>query len=99
MEQGIQVICCTISMFDKVREWNRQNIQNYTEIYVKVPLEVLKKRNQKGLYQGAAEGQAGNVVGMDLALELPANPDIVLENDGARSPEELCGELLGRIGE
>ena len=34
-EQGMNVVCCTISMFDSVREWNRENIQNYKEIYVK----------------------------------------------------------------
>ena len=27
--QGMNVICCTISMFDSVREWNRANISNY----------------------------------------------------------------------
>lgn len=49
-EQDLNVICCTISMFDCIRAWNRENIANYREIYVRVSMEVLKKRNQKGLY-------------------------------------------------
>lgn len=43
-DQGIDVICCTISMFDAIREWNRENIKNYFEIYLDVSLETLKDR-------------------------------------------------------
>lgn len=35
-EQGIDVICCTIAMFDSCRKWNRENINNYYEVYLKV---------------------------------------------------------------
>lgn len=93
-EQGIHVICCTISMFDAVRKWNRENITDYTEIYVKVPIEVLEQRNQKNLYRDVKEGNTQNVVGMDLELELPKEPDIVLVNDGSMEPEALCRELI-----
>ena len=54
-EQDLNVICCTISMFDDIRDWNRQNIENYREIYVRVSMEVLQKRNQKGLYGTSME--------------------------------------------
>lgn len=94
VDQGMFVVCCTISMFDEVRKWNRENIGNYTEIYVEVPMEVLQKRNQKGLYSGVKSGDAAQVVGMDLELELPKKPDIVIRNDGSRTPEELLGEVL-----
>lgn len=54
-EQGMNVICCTISMFDEIRSWNRENIGSYREIYVRVSMEVLIKRNQKGLYSTSME--------------------------------------------
>ena len=38
-EQGMHVVCCTISMFDCVRDWNRENINNYREIYIKVSMD------------------------------------------------------------
>lgn len=98
VEQGMHVICCTISMFDDVREWNRRNIENYLEIYIEVPLEVLEKRNQKNLYSKLDEGNAKNVVGMDLHLQLPRNPDIHLINDGSKSPEEMCMLVLKHLG-
>lgn len=96
-EQGILVVCCTISMFDEVRRWNRENISEYSEIYIKVPIEVLEKRNQKNLYHDVKRGGTVNVVGMDLELELPQDSDIVLLNDGVKSPEQICEELWGQI--
>jgi len=88
VEQGIYVICCTISMFDQVRDWNRANIPQYAEIYVKVPTKILAVRNQKNLYHDAAGRTAGDMVGIDLEPELPQNADIILINDGTKSPEE-----------
>ena len=92
-EQGIHVICCTISMFDEVRKWNRENIENYHEIYVKTSFEVLKKRDQKGLYTKAKEGREKNLVGIHISLEEPKNPDLILYNDGEKTPQEQV-ELL-----
>lgn len=93
-EQGINVICCTISMFDDVRAWNRENIKNYVEIYLNVSLEVLKKRDQKGLYSGIVLGKTGNVAGVDLQVDLPKRPDIVIQNDGEQSPERIAEFIL-----
>ncbi|MCI8844833.1 MAG: adenylyl-sulfate kinase [Lachnospiraceae bacterium] len=98
-EQDIHVVCCTISMFNQVREWNRRNIENYSEIYIEVPLPVLEKRNQKNLYQDVKDGIRGNVVGMDLELQLPEKPDIRLVNDGKKTPEEMCRILLEELGD
>lgn len=97
-EQGIHVVCCTISMFDQVRDWNRENIPKYTEIYIEVPMDILEKRNQKNLYHDVKNGVVKNVVGMDMEYQLPRNPDIRLVNDGSKSVEELHEELLGQIG-
>jgi adenylylsulfate kinase len=90
--QGIAVVCATISMFEEARRWNRANIPVYTEVYVKVPPEVLARRDQKGLYSGGAG--AGNVVGVDLEPEEPQSSDIVLLNDGSRRIEELAQAVL-----
>lgn len=90
-EQGQDVVICTISMFDYIREWNHANIANYKEIYIKVPMEVLEQRNQKGLYSGSGN----DVVGIGLKLELPKSPDIELINDGSLTPGEQAEKLAG----
>jgi len=89
-DQGFTIVFSTISMFNEVREWNRKIIENYLEIYLKVPLEILKKRDQKGLYSSNAE----NLMGISAEPELPQNPDIVIENDGRFSVEECVKIIL-----
>lgn len=82
--QGIDIVCCSISMSSGVRAWNRENIPNYNEIYIRVTKETLLARNQKGLYTSGR-----NVVGVDLPFDEPKCPDLVVQNDGAQTPLEL----------
>lgn len=84
-EQGYDVVCCSISMYRAVRQWNRKNIPNYREIYIKVSRETLYKRDQKGLYSSGTK----NVVGVDIPAEEPESPDITIPNDGAETPLRL----------
>lgn len=93
-EQGMNVVCCTISMFDSVREWNRQNIHNYKEIYVKASMETLQKRDQKGLYSGATKESNKEVVGIHMDIEEPRCPDLILQNDGEKTPQEQSEEIF-----
>ena len=88
--QGLNVVCCTISMFDAVREWNRANIPGYFEVYVKASMDTLRRRDQKGLYSI----QKQNVAGVDFQVEEPKAPDLILENDGQKTPEEQVQILL-----
>lgn len=88
-EQGIDVVMCSISMFDEIRDWNRANIDNYKEIYIKVTRDTLYRRDQKGLYtSGRTE-----VVGVDLPYDEPKDADAVVENNGQESPEEIISRL------
>lgn len=96
-DQGIDVVCCTIGMFDIVREWNRKNILNYWEIFLDVPMEVLQLRDKKNLYSKAKIGKEKDVVGVDLNLEFPKNPDIKIVNDGSVSPEDIMESLCKKI--
>ncbi len=98
-DQGIDVVCCTISMFDNVREQNRLSISNYIEIYLKVPLDVLIKRDQKELYSRAIKGEVKDVFGINLDFEEPQQPDITLINDGTIKPEIIVQKIVEKIKE
>ena len=87
--QGVDVICSTISMFDIVREWGRENIKNYREIYLRVSPEVLKKRNQKGLY----DTSISELVGFGVSMEEPKMSDLIIDNNGNLTPQEVCKEI------
>lgn len=93
-EQGIDVVCCIIAVFDELTEWCRENVDNFREIYIKVSMETLRARDQKGLYSSGAP----NVVGVDLPYDEPKAAHVVLRNEGARTPEEVVAELERELG-
>ena len=93
-DQGIDVVLCSISMYNDCRAWARERIDNYKEIYIKASRETLYRRDQKGLYSSGTK----NVVGVDLLCEEPECPDIVIENDGQETPEEIVARLEAEFG-
>lgn len=93
-EQGIDVVLCSISMYHAPRAWARENIENYKEIYVKASWETLYQRDQKGLYSSGVK----NVVGVDILCEEPEHPEIVIENNGGETPEQIVDRLLEFFG-
>lgn len=93
-DQGIDIVCCGIAMFEEVRAWYRENIENYREIYIKASMKTLYQRDQKGLYSSGAK----QVVGVDLPYEEPRHPDVLIENDGAETPEEIVDRLFLLLG-
>ena len=96
-DQGIDVVYCVIAMFDSIRNWNRENIENYKEIYLEVPMEVLFARDTKGLYAGARSGKIKDVVGMDQIAEFPKNPDVRILNDGNMNPEDTIEYIASQL--
>ena len=98
-QQGMNVICCTISMFDEVRNWNKENIESYVEIYIKVSLDILKDRDQKGLYSRMFKGEENEVAGFQIDIEEPKYPDLILVNDGEWTPKEQLNRILEYLGE
>ena len=93
-DQGITVVICTIAMYDSIREWNRINIENYVEIFLKVDRSILIQRDRKGLYSGQAKGMLKNVAGIDQSIEYPKDPDIVIENDGKKTVDECIQKIM-----
>ena len=93
-EQGFDIVCSTISLFHDVQRWNRENIVLYNEIFVRVPLEELKRRDIKGIY--GDDRRAANVVGLDIPAETPEAPDLILDNHDSLEPEEAVRLILDR---
>lgn len=93
-EEGQDVVICSISMYTEIRAWNRENIENYREIYLKVTHETLYKRDQKKLYSTKAK----NVVGVDLPWDEPGHSSIVIQNDGHETPKEIVERLFQFFG-
>ncbi len=93
-DQGIIVICCTIAMYDEVRKWNRKNNKAYVEVFLDVPMDVLAERNQKGLYSQYQKGEVHNIAGIDIQVEFPKEPDLVIKNDGSINIKACVDRIL-----
>jgi len=80
-DQGVHVVAAVLSIFPEWRKWNRENIENYAEVYMKATIDTLLKRDIKNLYARALNGEISNVVGVDLPFPEPENPELVIDND------------------
>ncbi|AEF99606.1 adenylyl-sulfate kinase [Methylomonas methanica] len=80
-DQGIHVVAAVLSIFPEWRRWNRENIPDYSEVYLKASMQTLLRRDIKDLYAKAIKGEILNVVGVDIPFPEPVNPELVIEND------------------
>jgi adenylylsulfate kinase-like enzyme/phosphohistidine swiveling domain-containing protein len=96
-EQGVDIVCATISLFHDVQRWNRENIRRYIEIFVRVSWEELQRRDTKGVYSAGGDRGKSNIVGLDIAAETPEAPDLILDNDSSLEPEQAVRLILDRV--
>ncbi|MDS9948048.1 MAG: adenylyl-sulfate kinase, partial [Planktomarina sp.] len=100
--QGFTVIIATISMYDEIYAWNRTNLPNYFKIYLKVPLKELRRRDPKKIYQRYDAGDLSDVAGLDLAVDEPFEPHIILDFETNPSlydsPENIAEYLMSKLG-
>ncbi len=80
-DQNIHVIAAVLSIFPEWQSWNRENIKNYQEVYLKASIDILERRDKNNLYSQAKKGEIKNVVGIDIPFPEPKNPDLVIENN------------------
>jgi adenylylsulfate kinase-like enzyme len=95
--QGVVVVIATISLFKEVHKWNRANLPGYFEVYLKVPMEELRRRDPKGIYRRFAAGELIHVAGLDLPINEPEAADWIVDFDPERSVTELAEDLLTRL--
>ena len=51
-----------MSLFHEIHSWNRENIENYVEVFLDVPLFELEERDPKGLYAKFKKGEIGSSI-------------------------------------
>lgn len=95
--QGLTVVIATISLFREVHVWNRANLPGYFEVYLKVPVEELRRRDPKGIYRRFYAGELNHVAGLDLPIDEPEAADWTVEFDPGRPVAVLAENLLGLL--
>ena len=97
LDAGLIVITSFISPFRSERDAAKSlfNSNEFLEVFVDVPLELAEKRDPKGLYKKARQGQLPQFTGIDSPYEPPVDPDLILKTDESSLKE--CVESLLRL--
>ena len=97
--QGFNIVIATISLFDEIHALNRLSMPNYFEVYLDVPLEVLKQRDVKGIYENFQQNRLFNVVGGDIKFHIPKNLDLIINYHPDDTPESNAAKIFELIQE
>ena len=74
--------------------WNRKNLENYYEIYLKASLELVQKRDPKNLYKNSKNKKNKNIVGLDIDWIEPKKYDLLIDMNNERSAEDTINKLI-----
>lgn len=95
---GVIAIVAAISPYRETRDQVRAKVENFVEIYVHCPLEVLAARDVKGLYKRALAGEIANFTGVNDPYEAPLNPEINVDSS-TETLEESEARVWARLAE
>ena len=93
--QKINLIFAIVGMMNEPRKWNRKNIDNYLEIYIKSNIKKIISQKKKKIYFISKTKK--NIVGINIKPELPKNYDILIQNNFNKSLSKLANELISKI--
>lgn len=96
MDTGMIVLCAFISPFEKDRKLVKDLLEEdeYIEIFVDTSLEVCEKRDPKGLYKKARQGEIKNFTGIDSPYERPKNPHIRITKEDLNENVDMILKIL-----
>ncbi len=83
VDAGIIVITAFISPFEAERKMARDMFGDgeFIEVFVDTPINIIEKRDPKGLYAKARKGELPNFTGIDSPYEKPKNPEIHVSSE------------------
>ena len=96
-EQGLVVLVGVLYNHPDLLAWNRENLPDYFEVYLKASLDTVKARDPKELYAKCESGKIRDVVGLDIPWYEPKAPDLVFDMNDPAKPEELAREVANAV--
>ena len=93
VDSGVIILTSFISPYredrNRVRASHVESGIPFIEIFVDCALEEAEKRDPKGLYKKAREGEIKNFTGIDAPYEAPSTPEIHLHTDQMTLEKEV----------
>lgn len=91
-------IAAAISPYRASRDELRKRIPNFIEIHMNCPVEVLIKRDVKGLYKKALAGEIKQFTGISDPYEDPIAPEVTIDSS-SESIESSVAKVIRRLEE
>jgi ATP sulfurylase/adenylyl-sulfate kinase len=95
---GACAITAAISPYHAIREEQRRAIGRFCEVYCECPIEVLARRDAKGLYARALAGEIKGFTGIDDPYEPPLSPEVVVHTD-RETPHASLARIVAKLEE
>ncbi|MEX2586360.1 MAG: sulfate adenylyltransferase subunit CysN [Balneolaceae bacterium] len=97
-EHGNIVLCTFVSPYreDRQKVFERFPENRFIEVHVHCETETAQKRDPKGLYEKAKQGEIKGLTGYDAPYEEPSGKHIRVETDQKR-PEEIVDQLVEEL--
>ena len=81
VDAGIVTLASFVSPYINDRDEVKNTVgqENFIEVFVNTSLEECERRDVKGLYKKAREGEIKNMTGISAPYEIPQNPDLEID--------------------
>ena len=93
---GVITIVALISPFQSIRDYARNLIGRFVEVWVNCSVETCRKRDPKGLYKQAQEGKVSHFTGMQDPYEPPLSPEIIIDTEH-ESPDACAKKIMASL--
>jgi bifunctional enzyme CysN/CysC len=99
-DAGLIVMVSFISPFRAERQMARELMApgEFIEVFIDTPLAEAEKRDVKGLYKKAREGQIKHFTGISSPYEAPETPDIRIDTTSL-SAEDAAEQIIAKLDE
>lgn len=97
---GVIAITAAISPYKDTRAAVRERIENFVEVFMDCPIEVLAERDVKGLYKKALAGEIPHFTGVSDPYEAPEAPELRIDSstETLEASEERVWARLKDLG-
>ena len=85
LDHNVPVCVSKISPFVENREDARKVLSNYSflEVYVKCSIDSCEKRDVRGMYKKARNGEISDFIGIHVTYEPPTKPELIIDTENS----------------
>lgn len=93
---GVIAIVAAVSPYRDLRDRIRGDVRRFVEVHCRCPIEVLLRRDKKGLLARAQRGEVQHVAGINSPYEEPLHPEVVCDT-ADETPEAGTEKIISTL--